>query len=96
MNVLVTFFALIQLASLVFLASVSWNEHDTHAIDNLTDEEEDAQSNRGHVLFNVWTSNVYIYFTGLLAFINFLSALLTIRVIRNVNLVGAVRYLWGM
>lgn len=95
LNVLVAIFATIQLASAVFLASVSWNNPDEHAIENLTEEEKDARSTRGPVLFNVWTVNVYIYFTGMLAFINFTSAVLTIRVIRNVNLVGAIRYLWS-
>lgn len=95
LNVLVTFMAVIQITSAVFLASVSWNKPEDDAITNLTDEEEYARSTRGPVLFNVWTTNVYIYFTGMLALTNFFSALLTIRVIRNVNLVGAIRYLWG-
>ena len=95
LNVLVVFVTAIQIASAVFLASVSWNNFDEHALDDLSDEEKKAQATRGPVLFYVWTTNVYIYFTGMLAFINFISALLTIRVIRNVNLVGAIRYLWG-
>ena len=95
LNVLVVFVTAIQIAAAVFLASVSWNQFDDHTLDDLTDEEKAAQASRGPVLFNVWTTNVYIYFTGMLAFINFSSAVLTIRVIRNVNLVGAIRYLWG-
>ena len=95
LNILVAFLTAIQLASTVFLAVVSWNRPDEHAIHTLSDQEASDQANRGPVLFNVWTTNVYIYFTGMLAFVNFAAAVLTMRVIRNVNLVGAVRYLWG-
>jgi len=95
LNILVVVFTLFQIASTIFMAAVSWNRPDEHAIANLSDEEETAKSTRGPVLFNVWTTNVYIYFTGMIAFLNFASAVLTVRVIRNVNLVGAIRYLWG-
>jgi len=94
LNILVVIFTSLQIASTIFMAAVSWNRPDEYAIGNLTDEEESAKSTRGPVLFNVWTTNVYIYFTGMLAFLNFTSAVFTIRVIRNVNLVGAIRYLW--
>jgi hypothetical protein len=96
LNVMVSVLTLIQIGATIFMASVSWNRPDKFAIDTLTDQEEDKQTDRGAVIFNVWATNVYIYFTGMLAFINLAAAILTIRVVRNVNLVGAIRYLWGM
>lgn len=95
LNILVSFVATLQIAATIFLAAVSWNKPGEHAIDNQSHEEEATKLTRGPVLFNVWTTNVYIYFSGLLAFINLAAAILTIRVVRNVNLMGAIRYLWG-
>ena len=94
LNILISLVTTLQVCVAIFLASVSWKNPDKHSIDTLTDEEAAAQDERGTVLFNVWSVNVYIYLTGIIAFVNLASALLTIRVIRNVNLVGAVRYLW--
>jgi hypothetical protein len=92
LNILVSFVTTLQIAATIFLAAVSWNRPE---LENLPPTEEEATDNRGPILFNVWTTNVYIYLTGMFSFINFSSAFLTIRVIRNVNLVGAIRYLWG-
>jgi hypothetical protein len=96
LNVMVSLLTLIQIGATIFMASVSWNRPDNFAIETLSEQEENAQTDRGAVIFNVWATNVYIYFTGMLAFINLAAAILTIRVVRNVNLVGAIRYLWGM
>jgi hypothetical protein len=96
LNVMVSVLTLIQIGATIFMASVSWNRPDKFAIETLSEQEENAQTDRGAVIFNVWATNVYIYFTGMLAFINLAAAILTIRVVRNVNLVGAIRYLWGM
>lgn len=57
------------------------------------DENVDFQSNI-EVLTNVWNLNGSIWFLGVLSLLVLISLALTIRVIQNVNLAGAIRFLW--
>jgi hypothetical protein len=45
---------------------------------------------------NLWNLNGSIFFLGCVGFILLVTVLLTMRVIREVNLVGAVRYMWAL
>ena len=43
---------------------------------------------------NIWNIGIHVTLLGVEAFILVMAALMTVRVVRNVNLVGAIRYLW--
>jgi hypothetical protein len=95
LNVLVAFFSAGQVGSALFLFCVMF-------IPNLVDREVVPQSakeaqNGGsgiEILVNIWNINTHVYALGVLASVNLFASIMTIRVIRNVNLVGAIRYLW--
>lgn len=46
------------------------------------------------VTMNVWNSNAMIFLLGFLAVIILFATLVTVPIIRNVDLLGAIRYLW--
>jgi hypothetical protein len=58
-----------------------------------TQAEIDYQ-NSFELLTNVWNLNGPVWFLGVLAVVMLISIALTVRVIQNVNLAGAIRYLW--
>jgi hypothetical protein len=94
LNVLVAFFSMGQVISALFLFAVMF-------LPNLADREvipqSDEEANDGsgfEILVNIWNINTHVYALGVLASVNLFASILTIRVIRNVNLVGAIRYLW--
>jgi hypothetical protein len=95
LNVLVAFFSAGQVGSALFLFCVMF-------LPNLVDREvtpqSDKESENGgsgiEILVNIWNINTHVYALGVLASVNLFASIMTIRVIRNVNLVGAIRYLW--
>jgi hypothetical protein len=95
LNVLVAFFSAGQVGSALFLFCVMF-------LPNLVDREVIPQSEREaenggsgiEILVNIWNINTHVYALGVLASVNLFASIMTIRVIRNVNLVGAIRYLW--
>ena len=94
LNVLVGIFGIFQMGSSLFMGIVTGApELVDRDIDTQTAEEDEAQESIIRVA-NIWHINTYIYLIGIAAGILVLSAVLTVRVVRNVNLVGAIRYLW--
>lgn len=100
LNLLSCFIAVLQMASCVWLGWVSLS-------DGLVDRSVDVTENLGtnetipadsqqriQIILNFWNLNGAVYGLGILAFIIFVSAIMTVRVIQNVNLMGAIRYLW--
>jgi hypothetical protein len=95
LNVLVAFFSAGQVGSALFLFCVMF-------LPNLVDREVVPQSEKEaanggsgiEILVNIWNINTHVYALGVLASVNLFASIMTIRVIRNVNLVGAIRYLW--
>jgi hypothetical protein len=97
LNVLVAFFALVQIASTTFLAVVSFSPN---LVDRTLETQTEAErAGAGHTetpasaITTAWTLNGYIYMLSFLAFIMLNASICTVRIIRNVNLVGAIRYL---
>ena len=58
------------------------------------DEQQSRSMLGGGRNVNIWNIGVNVILLGVEAFVLVLAALLTVRVVRNVNLVGAIRYLW--
>jgi len=98
LNVLLAFFSFFQVVSGVWLAIILLAPGVTGRDLEKTPLEEERMSstkNRGlRLIANVWNINGTILVLCFIAFIIFLSAVLTLRVIRDVNLGGAIRYLW--
>jgi hypothetical protein len=96
LNVLVAFFAIVQLASLTFLAVVTFSPNLVdRTLETQTDAEQAAseQETPAKAITTAWTLNGYIYMLGILAFVMLNASICTVRIIQNVNLVGAIRYL---
>ncbi|KAL7572836.1 hypothetical protein ACA910_014690 [Epithemia clementina (nom. ined.)] len=95
LNVLVGLFALLQIGSALFflIVTVSPNLTD-RVVATQSDLEEDAQVSRLRSSTNIWNVGLNLYMLGVEAFVLVVAAVLTVRVVRNVNLVGAIRYLW--
>jgi hypothetical protein len=62
-------------------------------IENLTTQETEYD-NRFEVLTNVWNLNGPVWCIGLLALVVLIAVAFTVRAIQNVDLVGAIRFLW--
>lgn len=103
LNILLVFFSAFQMAVGVFLAVILW---DKYIVDRtLPPEQEDfvndvdeyeEESATGTMLGGLWNLNFAILIASVVGAFIFISALLTWRVIRYVNLVGAIRYLWAL
>jgi len=94
LNVLVGFVAIFQVGSALFLGIVNGAPAlADRSLETTTEEEREAQSYGARNL-TVWHLSIAVYMVGIEAFILVVSAILTVRVVRNVNLVGAIRYLW--
>jgi hypothetical protein len=95
LNVLVAFFSAGQVGSALFLFCVMFlpNLVDREVVSQSTKESENGGSGI-EILVNIWNINTHVYALGVLASVNLFASIMTIRVIRNVNLVGAIRYLW--
>jgi hypothetical protein len=91
LNVLVAFFSVVQVGSALFLFCVMF-------LPNIVEREVVAQAeddeNGFKIIVNIWNINTHVFALGVLASANLFASIITIRVIRNVNLVGAIRYLW--
>jgi hypothetical protein len=95
LNVLVAFFSAGQVGSALFLFCVMFlpNIVDREVVPQSEKEAENGGSGI-EILVNIWNINTHVYALGVLASVNLFASIMTIRVIRNVNLVGAIRYLW--
>lgn len=94
LNLLVAFFALFQVGSTLFLAILFYSPAIAdRSLPTQTDSEQTSSSGLGE-LVNIWNLNSTIFVLGLIAFGILVAYFLTVRTIRNVNLIGAIRYLW--
>lgn len=95
LNILVAFFSAGQVGSALFLFIVMFLPN---LVDREVTKQSDKESENGgngfEILVNIWNINTHVFALGVLASVNLFASILTIRVIRNVNLVGAIRYLW--
>jgi hypothetical protein len=57
-------------------------------------EVENEEANRFEVITNVWNLNGAILLLGIAAILIFATVVSTVRAIQNVDLYGAIRYLW--
>ena len=95
LNVLVGCFGLLQIASALFycIVTIAANLTD-RVVETRTETERQAQESRLRSSTNIWNVALNLYLLGVEAFVLVVAAVLTVRVVRNVNLVGAIRYLW--
>jgi hypothetical protein len=96
LNILVAFFALVQIASTSFLAVVTFSSKLVdRTLETQTEAEIEAanQETPASAVATVWTLNGYMYMLAILAFVMLNASICTVRIIQNVNLVGAIRYL---
>jgi len=66
----------------------------SNLIVNRTDNVLDLEDSTNSWNLNLWNLNGNIFCIGLLGLIVFFTTILTLKVVREVNLRGAVRYLW--
>jgi hypothetical protein len=100
LNALLAFFALYQIGAAIFLAIILLNPH---LVDRNIPEQQLSSTNTSSYDLNaadinpaIWNMNGYIFIAGVAAVLIFISTVLTWRVVRYVNLVGAIRYLWAL
>lgn len=91
LNILCAFFAAGQLASAVGIATFLYSDQ---IIDRTTAFDSDNET--GQVTPNLWNTNVTVLILGLLGLVIFISMIVTLWVIREVNLVGALHYMWTL
>ena len=85
LNILCAVFAAVQfgIGMFLFLAQWTWNG-----------SPEEIRMEWKSLTPNLWTLNGMIFFLGIVGIVLVLAMLLTLRVIQNVNLAGAMRYMW--
>ena len=94
LNILCACFATVQFLCTLWLYIIMQN---TSIVDRTLLTETDAESgsqSRFEVLTNFWNLNGPVWCLGVLAVVVLVSIALTVRVIQNVNLAGAIRFLW--
>ena len=95
LNILVGVLALFQIAAaLGFLILIAAPNLADRTIPTQTESESQAQQTRSRSSSSIWNVTLNLYLIGVEAFVLVVAAALTVRVVRNVNLVGAIRYLW--
>jgi hypothetical protein len=95
LNILVAFFSFGQLVSTIFLVVLLYGPRIVdRGLPTRTEAEQDNTDAGITVLVNLWNINSTVFVMGLLASGNMLATFLAVRVIRNVNLNGALRFLW--
>lgn len=90
LNILCSFFAFIQICSaillLIFFYSTLITERDDESVNR-----RDAGSSFAP---NLWNLNGSIFFIGFLGVVIFITMLMTLKVVREVNLRGGIKYMW--
>jgi hypothetical protein len=90
LNLLCAFFALGQIAAAALLVVALYSPRITDRDGSRVNRAEESQT----VSLNLWNLNASVFYLGVLGFIVFFLVTCTLKVIREVNLQGAVRYLW--
>ena len=97
LNIMCGFAAIVQMTFSLWFYIVINNAYIVNrTISTETDREEKKNQNNFEVLANVWNLNGSIWFLGVLATVVLICIALSVRIIQNVNLVGAIRLLWVM
>jgi hypothetical protein len=96
LNILCGIMAIVQLAAsschYVFLHSRTIVDRNLPTFTSIEIQYE--RENRFELLTNVWNLNGSILLLGIIALVILLSVVSTVRAIQNVDLTGAIRYLW--
>jgi hypothetical protein len=90
LNLLCAFFAILEVAATSFLVTVLFSDSLVDRNSDFVDREETEQT----ISLNFWNLNATVFFLGLLAAIILITVLYTLKIVREVNLIGSVRYLW--
>ena len=100
LNILLAVWALFPIGMAVFLANVLYNPHTKNFSRSLpiqywpsTDTAPDQTSGMGIGSANLWNINGPLLLLGWIAAIVLVATIFTWRVVRDVNLMGAIRYL---
>ena len=94
LNIMCTFFAIAQFVCALWLYIVMENPLIVERTIPTATVGEIAVQRKSEFLTIVWNLNGPVLFLGLTSAVVLLSIALTVRVIRDVNLAGAIRYLW--
>jgi len=95
LNILCALISVARLVSSLWLFSVLLSSHNNSK--PLGGSETTGDGGTAiELLSTVWNVNGNIVLQGILALLILLASLITVPVIRSVNLVGAIRYLWAL
>ena len=92
LNILCAFFALGHVAAGVFLLIVLHSNSVVDRYNSVVVRTEDSTS----ISLDLWNLNGSVFLIGILGLIILFTVLCTLKIVREVNLRGAVRYLWTM
>jgi hypothetical protein len=92
LNVLCAFFAAGHVAASLWFYVIMQNSSDRDAL--VATQLEISRQSNFEVITNVWNLNGPVWCLGAVAAVVLVTIGLTIRAVQNVNLVGAVRFLW--
>lgn len=92
LNILCAFFALGQVAAGTFLLIVLNSNLIVDRYNSVVVRMEDSTS----ISLDLWNLNGSVFCIAMVGFIILVTVLCTLRIVREVNLRGAVRYLWTM
>lgn len=98
LNILCAFFAFFQLLSAVLLfvfITGGIAEHDVPDYAPTGDlSGPDSSKLKVKLMANIWNINGAVFALGGISFLLFATTIIIVPVVRNVNLLGAIRYLW--
>jgi len=99
LNVLLSIFSLYQVGAAIFLLVVVLGpnivDRNIDVIEEGVVVREESEKHFESV-FNVWNLNTFMMVQGFVAFVVCVAAFLTWRVVRDVDLLGALRYYWTL
>ena len=91
-NILCAFFAFGQVVAASLLLVVI----NSHRIVERYKSVVNRTSSSGTISLDLWNLNGSVFFFGMLGFVILITAIVTLKIVREVNLRGAVRYLWTL
>jgi len=93
LNILSFFFSVMQLVGCLWLIAVLFVAGEVYAR-NGEAQDADIQDNSEQYEFYLWNNNGSIVVIGCLAFVLMCTCFWTTRIVKEVDLVGALRFLW--